>query len=200
MREHQHPTGCRRSLLFFVEDIMQNDGEMRTGKRRRSLVEVEEERVWASLYRCAADPMIAAELVAHLEKSSELRLQHSGLYLRCKHVLRREKARQVRLRRMGAGIRWVMHMAIGAPLGLTAKMFRSTGTIFLACLPEREEKAGAQLSRMTTGDANQVDAGKGVSPSEIAHPLRDNAAADTGQQANIGASQRSAKRPAGRER
>ncbi|MGK5015022.1 hypothetical protein [Janthinobacterium sp. HLS12-2] len=83
---------------------MQNDGEIRTGKRRRSLVEVEEERVWVSLYRRAADPMIAAELVAHLEKSGELRFQHSGLYLRCKHVLRREKVRQIHLRKIGAGI------------------------------------------------------------------------------------------------
>lgn len=200
MREHQHPTGCRRSLLFLVEDIMQNDGEMRTGKRRRSLVEVEEERVWASLYRRATDPMIAAELVAHLEKSSELRFQHSGLYLRCKHVLRREKARQLRLRKMGAGIRWAIHIAIAAPLGFATRLFRSTGTIFLACLPEREDRTGAQLRRLTTGDANPVDSGQGVSPSEIARPMREQAATDAGQQASIDVSQRSEKRASARAR
>ena len=200
MREHQHPTGCRRSLLFLVEDIMQNDGEMRTGKRRRSLVEVEEERVWASLYRRATDPMIAAELVAHLEKSSELRFQHSGLYLRCKHVLRREKARQVRLRKIGAGIRWTAHVVIGVPLGMVGRLFRMVGAIVMVCLPEREDRAAAQLRRLTSAGASQVDVGKALSPAEIARPMREQAATDAGQQASIDVSQRSEKRASARAR
>lgn len=200
MREHQHPMGCRRSLLFLVEDVMQNDGEMRTGKRRRSLVDIEEERVWASLYRRVADPVIAAELVVHLEKNGEMRLQHSGLYLRCKHVLRREKARQARLRKIGAAIRWAIHMVIGAPLGWTSRLFRSMGVVLLACLPEREDQAAAQLGRLTSGDANQVDAGQEVSPSEMARPLRENVATDAGQQAGMSASRRPTKRAGGRAR
>lgn len=200
MREHQHPMGCRRSLLFLVEDIMQNDGEIRTGKRRRSLVEVEEERVWASLYRCAADPMIAAEIVAHLEKSSELRFQHSGLYLRCKHVLRREKARQVHLRKIGAGIRWASHMVIGAPLRFIGRLIRNMGAVILACLPKREDRAGAQLRKLSTADANQVDASQGVLPSEIARPLREQAVTDTGKQTSIDASQRPTRRAGARTR
>jgi hypothetical protein len=200
MREHQHPTGCRRSLLFLVEDIMQNDGEMRTGKRRRSLVEVEEERVWASLYRRATDPMIAAELVAHLEKSSELRFQHSGLYLRCKHVLRREKARQVRLRKIGAGIRWTAHVMIGVPLGMVGRLFRMVGAIVMVCLPEREDRAAAQVRRLTSAGASQVDVGKALSPAEIARPMREQAATDAGQQASIDVSQRSEKRASARAR
>lgn len=200
MREHQHPTGCRRSLLFLVEDIMQNDGEMRTGKRRRSLVEVEEERVWASLYRRATDPMIAAELVAHLEKSSELRFQHSGLYLRCKHVLRREKARQVRLRKIGAGIRWTAHVVIGVPLGMVGRLFRMVGAIVMVCLPEREDRAAAQVRRLTSAGVSQVDVGKALSPAEIARPMREQAATDAGQQASIDVSQRSEKRASARAR
>ncbi|MDN2700394.1 hypothetical protein O0881_00120 [Janthinobacterium sp. SUN100] len=179
---------------------MQNDGEMRAGKRRRSLVEVEEERVWASLYRRTADPMIAAELVAHLEKSGELRFQHSGLYLRCKQVLRREKARQVRLRKIGAGIRWAFHMVIGAPLGFTGRLIRNMGAVILASLPEREDRAAAQLHRLKSGSASQVDAGEDVSPSEIVHPLREQAATESRHQANIGASQRSTRRAGGRAR
>jgi hypothetical protein len=200
MREHQHPMGCRRSLLFLVEDIMQNDGEMRTGKRRRSLVDIEEERVWASLYRRVADPVIAAELVAHLEKNGEMRFQRSGLYLRCKHVLRREKARQARLRKIGAAIRWAIHMVIGAPLGWTSRLFRFMGALLLACLPEREDRAAAQLGRLTSGDASQVDAGQEVSPSDIARALRESVATDAGQQAGMSASRRPTKRAGGRAR
>lgn len=179
---------------------MHNDAETRAGKRRRSLVEVEEERIWASFYRRAADPMIAAELAAHLEKSGELRSQHSGLYLRCKHVLRRDKVRQVRLRKMGAGVRWVIHMVVGAPLGFITKLFRSMGTIFLACFSEREDRAAAQLRSLTTGDAGQVDVGQGASPSETAQPLRESAATSAGQRTSIGASARSTKRAGGRTR
>jgi hypothetical protein len=200
MREHQHPTGCRRSLLFLVEDIMQKDGEMRTGKRRRSLVEVEEERVWASLYRRAADPIIAAELVAHLEKSGELRFQHSGLYLRCRHVLRREKARQVRLRKIGAGIRWTAHVVIGVPLGMVGRLFRMMGAIVMVCLPEREDRAAAQVRRLTSAGASQVDVGKALSPAEIARPLHDQAATEPGHQTSIDASQRPTRRTGGRAR
>ena len=179
---------------------MHNDAEVRSRKRRRSLVEVEEERVWASLYRRAADPMIAAELVAHLEKSGELRFQHSGLYLRCKHVLRREKVRQVRLRKIGAAIRWAIHLVIGVPLGFTTRLFRSMGMILLASFAEREDRAAAQLRRLTSGNAGQVDVGQGGAPSQVAHPLCEDVATDAGQQANIGASQRSTKRVGGRAR
>ena len=179
---------------------MHNDAEARIGKRRRSLVDIEEERVWASLYRRVADPVIAAELVAHLEKNGEMRLQRSGLYLRCKHVLRREKARQARLRKIGAAIRWAIHMVIGAPLGWTSRLFRFMGAVLLACLPEREDRAAAQLGRLTSGDANQVDAGQEVSPSEIARPLRESVATDAGQQAGMSASRRPTKRAGGRAR
>ena len=147
-----------------------------------------------------ADPVIAAELVAHLEKNGEMRLQHSGLYLRCKHVLRREKARQARLRKIGAAIRWAIHMVIGAPLGWTCRLFRFMGAVLLACLPEREDRAAAQLGRLASGDANQVDAGQEVSPSEIARPLRENVATDAGQQAGMSASRRPTKRAGGRAR
>ncbi|MBW3510643.1 hypothetical protein [Janthinobacterium sp. NKUCC06_STL] len=179
---------------------MHNEAEARAGKRRRSLVDIEEERVWASLYRRVADPVIAAELVAHLEKNGEMRLQHSGLYLRCKHVLRREKARQARLRKIGAAIRWAFHTVFGVPLSLTTRSLRSMGTVLLACLPERDDRVVAQLRKVTTGDASRVDVGQEVSPSEIAHPLSENVVTEAGQGANIGASPRSAKHAAGRRR
>ena len=179
---------------------MHHEAEARAGKRRRSLVDIEEERVWASLYRRAADPVIAAELVAHLEKNGEMRLQHSGLYLRCKHVLRREKARQARLRKIGAGIRWAIQIVIGVPIGLTSRLFRSMGAVLLACLPEREDQAAAQLGRLASGDPGPFAAGEEVSPSGIARPLRETVATGAGQQAGMSASRRPTERAGGRAR
>lgn len=173
---------------------MQNDGEIRTGKRRRSLVEVEEERVWVSLYRRAADPMIAAELVAHLEKSGELRFQHSGLYLRCKHVLRKEKARQVRLRKVSESLRWAVHLVFGVPFAFALRLLRSMGTILLACLPERNDNAVVQLRKLTSDQESQPDGGLRVSPSESANSTPEHVVPEDAQLATADVSKRSTRR------
>ena len=53
---------------------------------------VAEDRAWRRLYRDAADPLIAAELVRHLD--DDARRIHLALYLRCQRTLRKSAARQ----------------------------------------------------------------------------------------------------------
>jgi len=53
---------------------------------------VAEDRAWRRLYRDAADPVIAAELVRHLD--DDARRLHLALYLRCRRTLRKQAARR----------------------------------------------------------------------------------------------------------
>ncbi|WP_156894839.1 hypothetical protein [Janthinobacterium sp. 1_2014MBL_MicDiv] len=184
-------------FVFVVEEMMHNDSEMRTGKRRRSLIELEEERVWVGLYRRAADPVVAAELVAYMEHSGEMRTHHSGLYLRCKHVLRREKARQVRLRKVSASLRWAVHLVFGVPFAFTLRLLRSMGTILLACLPERDDNAVIQLRKLTSDQESQPDVGQWVSPSGSANSTPEQVVAADAQLASADVSKRSTRRAGG---
>lgn len=87
---------------------------------RRPPAAGEEAKAWASFYRNAADPEIAAALVAHMDKDAECRATHAGLYLRCKLSLRRQRARQARIQRYGNAIRLVLRLALLGPATLVA--------------------------------------------------------------------------------
>ena len=144
---------------------MQNDQEKWTGKRRRTLVDVEEERVWAAFYHRAADPVVAAELVVQLERNASLLAQHGGLYVRCKYVVRREKARQARLRKIGASLRWVAYAMLGLPVRLTLRLLRVMGDVMLACLPEHRDPVADQLRKLAPAVPVNI-----VPPVPEAHP------------------------------
>jgi hypothetical protein len=82
-------------LCFFEESIMPNENQRRQGKSARS-IEREEERIWVAIYRKASDPALAADLLDHMDRDSEVKSRHPGLYLCCRQSLRRDKIRRAR--------------------------------------------------------------------------------------------------------
>ena len=66
----------------------------RQGKRRLHAADQEEARVWRAFYHRASNPSVAAELIAYLEQDDDLHGRHQGLYLQCRHTIRRAKRRK----------------------------------------------------------------------------------------------------------
>ena len=91
---------------------------------RRIPAAAEEERVWASFYRSTADPEMAAELLAHMDKDTDCRAQHPGLYLKCKQSIRHERARQERAMRYAYVVRTICRIAVLSPASLIAGVLR----------------------------------------------------------------------------
>jgi hypothetical protein len=77
--------------------------------------DAEEDRAWTHLYRRATDPVVAAEVVRHLEADAEARRWHLALYLRCRQTLRERKARQARKQRIGRLARTMFTVLVPGP-------------------------------------------------------------------------------------
>jgi hypothetical protein len=71
-------------------------------------VALEEEKVWIGLYRRVSSPAIAAEVIRHLDADADQKRSHPALYLRCKEILRRKKARQARTKRIRSLMRRIL--------------------------------------------------------------------------------------------
>jgi hypothetical protein len=91
---------------------------------RRSPAAEEEEKVWASFYRNATDPILAAELIAHLDKNADSRTQYPGLYLRCKQSVRRNREREARAKRTASALRSIFRVVVHAPVGAIVSLLR----------------------------------------------------------------------------
>ena len=91
---------------------------------RRSPAAEEEEKVWASFYRNASDPILAAELIAHLDKDADSRTQYPGLYLRCKQSVRRNREREARTKRTASALRSIFRIVVHAPVGAIVSALR----------------------------------------------------------------------------
>lgn len=63
---------------------------------------VAEDRAWRRLYRDAGDPVIAAEIVRHLDEDA--RRIHLALYLRCRRTLRKNATRRIGWTRIATGV------------------------------------------------------------------------------------------------
>lgn len=72
----------------------QDKRNSRQGKRRLHAADQEEARVWRAFYHRASSPSVAAELIAYLDQDDDLLGQHQGLYLQCRHTIRRAKRRK----------------------------------------------------------------------------------------------------------
>jgi len=118
--------------------------------RARRSIEAEEARAWVGFYRrAAADPEIAAEVLAQLESDPEMKRTHLALYLRCRESLRRDQARQARNQRIGQFVRWLGHAVLIQPLAGLRRSLRHGADMAVACLPPAvEEPAQAQLRRL----------------------------------------------------
>ncbi|WP_377705286.1 hypothetical protein [Pseudoduganella sp. UC29_71] len=108
----------------------------------------EEERVWAEFYRCAGDPAIAAELIAHMDQDEQARRQHAGLYLRCRQSLRREKERRQRAQAVGRVLRKLARGLFGMPLAALKRGGRFCVDAGAVLFARRDEPAAGQLRKL----------------------------------------------------
>lgn len=98
--------------------------EQKRPHSRRSAAADEEEKVWVSFYRNASDPALAAELIAHLDKDADSRMQYPGLYLRCKQSVRRNREREARAKRTASALRSIYRTIVQVPVGVFISVLR----------------------------------------------------------------------------
>ena len=156
-------------------------------RTRRSSIEHEEERAWASFYqRVGSDPIIADEVMAQLESDPEIKRTHLALYLCCKKSLRQHKARQARNKRIGQFVRWLCHGLFIRPLRGLRETLGHGSDIAVECLPETvKEPAVAQVRRLAR-EAEFATAHKTFGQ-QAAKPATDSAAVPAETQASSGA-------------
>jgi len=137
---------------------------------RRSPAAEEEEKVWASFYRNANDPTLAAELIAHLDKDADSRTQYPGLYLRCKQSVRRNSEREARAKRTASALRLLFRFVVHAPIGAIISVLRQLraaarfgGDVALDVCDCGAPVAG--LPKIST--ARRSSSSKASSPSEV---------------------------------
>jgi len=118
----------------------------------------EEERVWAEFYRCAGDPAVAAELITHMDQDEQAKRQHSGLYLRCRQSLRREKERRQRAQAAGRALRKVASALFRTPLVALLRAGRFCCDAGAALFGLRDEPAAGQLRKLGKRAARAVPA------------------------------------------
>src|SRR6218665_3324875 len=132
---------------------------------RRSGIEAEEERAWVEFYqRVRSDAVLAAEVLAQLDKDAEMKRSHLALYLSCKESLRREKAREARNKRIGYFVRQLAYLPVAFWHGLRA-MGGSGRDIAKEMLPEPSSPARPAPRALSGAAATGAS-----SPGEISPP------------------------------
>lgn len=120
--------------------------EQQRSHSRRMPAAGEEEKVWVSFYRNASDPILAAELLAHMDKDADSRKQYPGLYLRCRQSIRRERERQARARRYGNAMHVFLRYVVLAPARIVARILRPLRSV--------ARFGGAVALQVVDGDAS----------------------------------------------
>lgn len=129
-------------------------------RAKRSGIEYEEERAWVSFYqRVGNDLALAMEVLSQLESDPEMKRSHLALYLGCKESLRTHKARQVRNKRIGQFVRWVVsglftRLFLQWPQALHRSL-RHGGDIAVECLPDIEKNVGKEPGLAKAGHLTQ---------------------------------------------
>ena len=97
----------------------------------------EEKRAWAGFYaRVGKDPLLAAELIAQLDKDIELKRAHLALYMSSKEAMRAHQQRLARNQRIAQAIRWLCRVLFMVPAQWLVSSMRRSTEIALASLPE----------------------------------------------------------------
>jgi len=153
---------------------------------RRSPAAEEEERVWVSFYRNASDPTLAAELIAHLDKDADSRMQYPGLYLRCKQSVRRNREREARAKRTASALRSIYRTLVQVPVGVIVSVLRQlrAAARFGGDVALDVCDGGAPAARPPKASTGRRSpSGRPASPSDVPKPsaveptaVRDNAA------------------------
>ena len=106
---------------------------------KRSGIETEEERTWVEFYRrVRSDAVLAAEVLAQLDKDAEMKRSHLALFLTCKETIRREKARETRNKRIGFFVRWLAHTLFVVPWQVLRQFGGEGRDLAIEMLPEPE--------------------------------------------------------------
>lgn len=131
-----------------IKDVLQQEQE-RGKKMRLSPLELEEERVWAAFYRNVSKPWIAGEIILFLDQDPDLKQRRSGLYLRARESVQRNKLRQAKIQRASCFVRVVCRWLFVVPFAGLGRVLRFGGAVAVSSLPGPvEEPAMAQLRRM----------------------------------------------------
>src|SRR6218665_1781690 len=131
---------------------------------RRSGIEAEEERAWVEFYqRVRSDAVLAAEVLAQLDKDAEMKRSHLALYLSCKESLRREKAREARNKRIGYFVRPPAHLPFMFWPGLRA-FAGSSPDIAIEMLPEPSSPARPAPRPLSGAAATGASSPGAISP------------------------------------
>ena len=120
--------------------------EGRVRKNRRQAVEQEEDRLWAAFYRNRSDAVLATDLIDYFAQDGEARQQHTGLYIHSRQIVRRQKQREVRARRLASALRTGMALAM-LPWRVLGRATGFMGHVVLALLPAGGEPAAGQLKK-----------------------------------------------------
>jgi hypothetical protein len=148
---------------------------------RRTISSNEEEKAWASFYRNTRDQELAAELIAHMDKDAESRMQHSGLYLRCKQSIRLHRAREARAARIANAIRTVSRVTMLIPARAFMFVLRTASAVARfgsdIALHVCEPAASVVRQTKTRGAKRRSPAGKAHAAPNLAVAEADLAAA-----------------------
>lgn len=126
--------GTGASLPTFREETMSPENRPRP---RRSGIEGEEERTWVDFYRrVRSDAVLAAEVLAQLERDPEMKHSRLALYLSCKETVRRDKARHARHQRIGSFVRGLAHALFVRPWHALRRIGGTGRDIAIELLPE----------------------------------------------------------------
>ncbi len=135
---------------------------------RRSGIEAEEEHAWVEFYRrVRSDAVLAAEVLAQLDKDAEMKRNHLALFLTCKENIRREKAREARNKRIGYFVRWLAHVLLVQPLQSLRALGGTSRDIAIEMLPEPSSQARSAPRALSAA----ADTGTS-SPGEVLPPRR----------------------------
>lgn len=140
--------------------------------QKRSIVryerrDAEEDRAWTRLYRRAADPSVAAEVVRQLDLDAEAKRWHLGLYLRCRQTLRRRKERQARSQRIGRLVRAAFGALVLRPIAALRRLLEPRerfDDVAVIRPSEPAARAGRQLRPMLIEALSPTEAASTVSP------------------------------------
>lgn len=129
---------------------MSTDSSSRHRPRRTS-IDHEEEKVWASFYKRRRNPVIAAEIIRNLDLVLELKQERLGLYMCCKETLRQHKARVARQERIAHFIRYVCRYLVLRPFAFVQSIVADMRDIAIASLPPvAKEPAIKRVSLLET--------------------------------------------------
>ena len=129
-------------------------------RAKRSGIEYEEEQAWVSFYkRVGNDLALATEVLSQLESDPEIKRSHLALYLCCKESLHTHRARQIRNKRVGQFVRWIVS-------GLATRLFvqwpqalhrslRRGGDVAIECLPDIDKNRGKEPALAKAGHLTQ---------------------------------------------